>query len=168
MSAPRRLRADIGVCSAALHRSSSSSALLRSTAPHTASPPISFSSSRAGRMPFSDAVNGGCLPYSDADVACSPPLSSCFLRPSENLPHRFDNQNKLATKSITVAGKWQQQQLRRLNIHEYQGAELMGKFGINVPKGVAVSSVEEVRKAIQTTFPNEKEVPIDVFKKNYI
>lgn len=34
----------------------------------------------------------------------------------------------------------------------------MGKYGINVPKGVAVSSVEEVRKAIQTTFPNEKEV----------
>ena len=34
----------------------------------------------------------------------------------------------------------------------------MSKFGINVPKGVAVSSVEEVRKAIQTTFPNEKEV----------
>ncbi|KAI3767892.1 hypothetical protein L2E82_18321 [Cichorium intybus] len=37
------------------------------------------------------------------------------------------------------------------------GAELMGRYGINVPKGVAVSSVEEVRKAIQTTFPNEKE-----------
>lgn len=34
----------------------------------------------------------------------------------------------------------------------------MGKFGINVPKGVAVSSIEEVRKAIQTTFPNDKEV----------
>ncbi|CAH1431865.1 unnamed protein product [Lactuca virosa] len=68
--------------------------------------------------------------------------------------------NKLATKSINVAGKWQQQQLRRLNIHEYQGAELMGKYGINVPKGVAVSSVEEVRKAIQTTFPNEKELVV--------
>lgn len=34
----------------------------------------------------------------------------------------------------------------------------MSKYGINVPKGVAVSSVEEVRKAIETTFPNEKEV----------
>ncbi|KAI7730452.1 hypothetical protein M8C21_000922 [Ambrosia artemisiifolia] len=68
--------------------------------------------------------------------------------------------NKLASKSLKVAGTWQQQQLRRLNIHEYQGAELMGKFGINVPKGVAVSSVEEVRKAIQTTFPNEKELVV--------
>ncbi|KAL8236355.1 hypothetical protein R6Q59_017436 [Mikania micrantha] len=68
--------------------------------------------------------------------------------------------NNLATKSIKVAGKWQQQQLRRLNIHEYQGAELMSKYGINVPKGVAVSSVEEVRKAIQTTFPNEKELVV--------
>lgn len=44
----------------------------------------------------------------------------------------------------------------------HQGAELMGKFGINVPKGVAVSSVEEVRKAIQTTFPNEKEVSFHI------
>ncbi|XP_076930850.1 succinate--CoA ligase [ADP-forming] subunit beta, mitochondrial-like [Bidens hawaiensis] len=68
--------------------------------------------------------------------------------------------NKLASKSIKVAGNWQQQQLRRLNIHEYQGAELMSKYGINVPKGVAVSSVEEVRKAIQTTFPNEKELVV--------
>ncbi|GJS54397.1 succinate--CoA ligase [ADP-forming] subunit beta, mitochondrial [Tanacetum coccineum] len=68
--------------------------------------------------------------------------------------------NKLASKSINVAGKWQQQQLRRLNIHEYQGAELMGKYGINVPKGVAVSSIEEVRKAIQTNFPNEKELVV--------
>ncbi|PWA94753.1 ATP-citrate lyase/succinyl-CoA ligase [Artemisia annua] len=36
----------------------------------------------------------------------------------------------------------------------------MGKYGINVPKGVAVSSVEEVRKAIETTFPNEKELVV--------
>lgn len=27
---------------------------------------------------------------------------------------------KLASRSLSVAGKWQQQQLRRLNIHEYQ------------------------------------------------
>lgn len=34
----------------------------------------------------------------------------------------------------------------------------MGKFGVNVPKGVAVSSLDEVRKAIQSVFPNESEV----------
>lgn len=39
-----------------------------------------------------------------------------------------------------------------------QGAELMGKHGINVPKGVTVSAVGEVKKAIQEVFPNEKEV----------
>lgn len=39
-----------------------------------------------------------------------------------------------------------------------QGAELMGKYGINVPKGVAASSVDEVKKAIQDVFPNENEV----------
>ncbi|KAL5725118.1 hypothetical protein ACHQM5_008298 [Ranunculus cassubicifolius] len=66
--------------------------------------------------------------------------------------------NKLASKSLSVVGKWQQQQLRRLNIHEYQGAELMGKYGINVPKGVAVTSSEEIRKAVQEFFPNETEI----------
>ncbi|XP_047315201.1 succinate--CoA ligase [ADP-forming] subunit beta, mitochondrial [Impatiens glandulifera] len=68
--------------------------------------------------------------------------------------------NNLVVRSLSVAGKWQQQQLRRLNIHEYQGAELMGKHGINVPKGIAAGSIEEVRKAIQDTFPNEKELVV--------
>ncbi|CAL1383313.1 unnamed protein product [Linum trigynum] len=68
--------------------------------------------------------------------------------------------NKVVSRSLSVAGKWQQQQLRRLNVHEYQGAELMGKHGINVPKGVAVSSIEEVRKAIQEVFPNQREIVV--------
>lgn len=41
-----------------------------------------------------------------------------------------------------------------------QGAELMGKYGINVPKGVAVSSHDEIKKAIQDVFPNENEVKL--------
>ncbi|CAK7349312.1 unnamed protein product [Dovyalis caffra] len=68
--------------------------------------------------------------------------------------------NKLVSHSLSVAGKWQHQQLRRLNIHEYQGAELMGKYGINVPKGVAVSSLDEVKKAIQDVFPGESELVV--------
>ncbi|XP_054802684.1 succinate--CoA ligase [ADP-forming] subunit beta, mitochondrial [Prosopis cineraria] len=68
--------------------------------------------------------------------------------------------NNLISRSLSLAGKWQQQQLRRLNIHEYQGAELMSKHGINVPRGVAVSSVEEVRKAIKDVFPNENELVV--------
>nr|GLL42728.1 succinate--CoA ligase [ADP-forming] subunit beta, mitochondrial isoform X2 [Ipomoea trifida] len=67
---------------------------------------------------------------------------------------------KLAARSLSVAGKWQQQQLRRLNIHEYQGAQLMGKYGINVPKGVAVGTIGEVKKAIQDVFPNENEIVV--------
>ena len=39
-----------------------------------------------------------------------------------------------------------------------QGAELMGKYGVNVPKGVAVSSLDQVKKAIDQVFPNESEV----------
>ncbi|XP_016509970.2 succinate--CoA ligase [ADP-forming] subunit beta, mitochondrial [Nicotiana tabacum] len=67
---------------------------------------------------------------------------------------------KLANQSLSVAGKWQQQQLRRLNIHEYQGAELMGKYGINVPKGVAVASLDALKKAIQDVLPNQNEVVV--------
>ncbi|KAI4369711.1 hypothetical protein MLD38_018125 [Melastoma candidum] len=52
----------------------------------------------------------------------------------------------------------QHHQLRRLNIHEYQGAELMGKYGINVPKGVAVGSADEDQKAILDVFPKENEL----------
>ncbi|CAK8561931.1 unnamed protein product [Lathyrus sativus] len=68
--------------------------------------------------------------------------------------------NKLLSRSLSVAGKWQNQQLRRLNIHEYQGAELMSKYGVNVPRGVAVSSVEETRKAIKDAFPNQSELVV--------
>ncbi|MED6222747.1 hypothetical protein PIB30_067348 [Stylosanthes scabra] len=68
--------------------------------------------------------------------------------------------NKLVSRSLSVAGKWQHNQLRRLNIHEYQGAELMSKYGVNVPRGVAVSSVEEARKAIKDVFPNESEIVV--------
>ncbi|KAF7804616.1 succinate--CoA ligase [ADP-forming] subunit beta, mitochondrial [Senna tora] len=68
--------------------------------------------------------------------------------------------NNLISRSLSVAGKWQQQQLRRLNIHEYQGAELMSKHGINVPRGVAVSSAEEIKKVIKDVFPNENELVV--------
>lgn len=36
----------------------------------------------------------------------------------------------------------------------------MGKYGINVPKGVAVASLDEVKKAIQDVFPNQSEVVV--------
>ncbi|GAB4847784.1 hypothetical protein Ancab_026847 [Ancistrocladus abbreviatus] len=67
---------------------------------------------------------------------------------------------ELVSRSLSIAGKWQQQQLRRLNIHEYQGAELMSKYGINVPRGVAVSSFDEVKKAIKDLFPSENELVV--------
>ncbi|KAL9257926.1 Succinate--CoA ligase [ADP-forming] subunit beta, mitochondrial-like protein [Drosera capensis] len=70
--------------------------------------------------------------------------------------------NKLLAQSLSVAGKWQHQhqQLRRLNIHEYQGAELMSKYGINVPNGVAVSSLDEVKNAVKNVFPNQSEIVV--------
>ncbi|THG22576.1 hypothetical protein TEA_024546 [Camellia sinensis var. sinensis] len=42
--------------------------------------------------------------------------------------------------------------------NEMEGAELMSKRGINVPKGVAVSTVEEAKKAVRDVFPNESEI----------
>lgn len=51
----------------------------------------------------------------------------------------------------------------------YQGAELMGKFGINVPKGAAAGSIEEVKNVMKNMFSNEKEVMLKapyLFKLN--
>ncbi|XP_025794431.1 succinate--CoA ligase [ADP-forming] subunit beta, mitochondrial-like isoform X2 [Panicum hallii] len=45
----------------------------------------------------------------------------------------------------------------RLNIHEYQGAELMGKYGINAPRGATAGSAQEVKDALKNVFPNEKQ-----------
>ncbi|KAL7198538.1 hypothetical protein ACSBR2_020932 [Camellia fascicularis] len=55
-----------------------------------------------------------------------------------------------------------------LDLFSDQGAELMGKFGVNVPKGVAVSSVQEVRKAIQDVFPSESEGGVHIVKVDQV
>lgn len=36
----------------------------------------------------------------------------------------------------------------------------MSKYGVNVPKGIAAGSIEEIRKAIQDVFPNETELVV--------
>lgn len=71
--------------------------------------------------------------------------------------------SRLLTRAVTAVRSgqsWQQQQVRHLNIHEYQGASLMNKYGVNVPKGIVVSSVAEVKQAIRDAFPEEKEVVV--------
>lgn len=70
---------------------------------------------------------------------------------------------RLLTRAVTAVRSgqsWQQQQVRHLNIHEYQGASLMSKYGVNVPKGIVVSSVAEVKQVIRDAFPGEKEVVV--------
>lgn len=44
-----------------------------------------------------------------------------------------------------------------------QGAELMGKYGINVPRGAAAGSVQEVKDILKNVFPSEKEVTMRGF-----
>lgn len=39
---------------------------------------------------------------------------------------------KLASRSLSVAGKWQNQQLRRLNIHEYQVSNPSPQFTVGI------------------------------------
>lgn len=41
----------------------------------------------------------------------------------------------------------QAQQLRRLNLHEFQSIEIMKSFGVASPKGVAASTPEEAEAA---------------------
>ena len=38
-------------------------------------------------------------------------------------------------------------QIRSLNVHEYQGADIMRIFGVRVPDSIACKTVEEVQKA---------------------
>lgn len=52
----------------------------------------------------------------------------------------------------------QLQQKRFLNIHEYQGAQLMAKYGINVPDGVPAFSVDDVAKAAEKMKDEKGEV----------
>eukprot|EP00271_Cylindrocystis_brebissonii_P007886 TRINITY_DN2179_c0_g1_i1.p1 TRINITY_DN2179_c0_g1~~TRINITY_DN2179_c0_g1_i1.p1 ORF type:complete len:446 (-),score=123.84 TRINITY_DN2179_c0_g1_i1:511-1848(-) len=51
-----------------------------------------------------------------------------------------------------VAGH-QQQQIRRLNIHEYQGAKLLSQFGVNVPRNKGASTPEEALAAANEIAP---------------
>lgn len=60
--------------------------------------------------------------------------------------------------SNTVRRASQLQQLRFLNIHEYQGAELMGKHGINAPPGIAVKKIEDLMPAAKKMADSEGEV----------
>lgn len=43
-------------------------------------------------------------------------------------------------------------------LFELQGAELMSKYGINVPRGAAVSSLEQLKDTIKNVFPSESQV----------
>uniref|UniRef100_A0A7S0X6F0 Succinate--CoA ligase [ADP-forming] subunit beta, mitochondrial n=1 Tax=Mantoniella antarctica TaxID=81844 RepID=A0A7S0X6F0_9CHLO len=50
-------------------------------------------------------------------------------------------------RSAAATPAQQLQQTRHLNIHEYQGAELMAKYGVRVPPGIACTTPAEVAAA---------------------
>lgn len=47
-----------------------------------------------------------------------------------------------------------------MNVHEYQGADLMSKFGINVPPGIPAFSLDDVAKATEKMKDENNEVVI--------
>ncbi|WIA40115.1 hypothetical protein OEZ86_013519 [Tetradesmus obliquus] len=57
-----------------------------------------------------------------------------------------------------TAAAAQLQQQRFLNVHEYQGAQIMSKFGINVPPGKPVFSLDDVPKAAEEMKDENNEV----------
>uniref|UniRef100_A0A7S2VV10 Succinate--CoA ligase [ADP-forming] subunit beta, mitochondrial n=1 Tax=Chlamydomonas chlamydogama TaxID=225041 RepID=A0A7S2VV10_9CHLO len=66
----------------------------------------------------------------------------------------------LAWNGSAQATARQFQQLRFLNVHEYQGAQLMAKFGINVPEGLPAHSIKEVESALKAMADEKGEVVI--------
>jgi succinyl-CoA synthetase beta subunit len=67
---------------------------------------------------------------------------------------------RLAARSSPAPLPCLHQQSRSLNIHEYQGAALMSKFGVNVPKGAVVSSTSEIAKVLEEQFPDDTELVV--------
>ena len=50
-----------------------------------------------------------------------------------------------------------------MNIHEYQGKDILRKFGVSVPKGIVAFTAEEARQAAEQLF-EEQENPVVVVK----
>ncbi|PNW70053.1 hypothetical protein CHLRE_17g703700v5 [Chlamydomonas reinhardtii] len=65
---------------------------------------------------------------------------------------------KQATGSLAALS--QCQQLRFFNVHEYQGAQIMSKFGVNVPPGIPATTLDEVKKAVDQMADEKGEVVI--------
>eukprot|EP00882_Tetradesmus_deserticola_P009083 GHRQ01009583.1.p1 GENE.GHRQ01009583.1~~GHRQ01009583.1.p1 ORF type:complete len:424 (+),score=217.33 GHRQ01009583.1:293-1564(+) len=57
-----------------------------------------------------------------------------------------------------TAAAAQLQQHRFLNVHEYQGAQIMSKFGINVPPGMPLISLDDVPKAAEALKDENNEI----------
>ncbi len=50
-----------------------------------------------------------------------------------------------------------------MNIHEYQGKDILRKFGVTVPKGIVAHSPEEAKQAAEQLF-EEQTSPVVVVK----
>ncbi|KAG2493492.1 hypothetical protein HYH03_008308 [Edaphochlamys debaryana] len=64
---------------------------------------------------------------------------------------------RLGSRSLAASSC---QAYRFFNVHEYQGAQLMATYGINVPPGIAVTSLDELPKAVDAMADENGEVVI--------
>lgn len=70
-------------------------------------------------------------------------FSSTLRKLPQSLRMRSQTLPALATASAGSAASTNQQQVRFLNLHEYQSAKIMSDSGVNVPFGIPAHSVEE-------------------------
>lgn len=59
-------------------------------------------------------------------------------------------------QQLLRSGGLRTQQVRRLNLHEFQSMEIMQKFQVAVPHGEAASSVEDAEKAFESITKGDK------------
>eukprot|EP00884_Botryococcus_braunii_P023604 jgi/Botrbrau1/9928/Bobra.0012s0026.1 len=71
----------------------------------------------------------------------------------------FRNAERAARQTVQLSNV-QLQQFRFLNIHEYQGAQVMAKYGVNVPPGIPVFNIDEVKDAAEKMASPDGEVVV--------
>lgn len=81
------------------------------------------------------------------------------VRESQNAMQCCSSVDQLfvGTQSSLVGTSSNRQQKRFLNVHEFQGAELLSSFGVNVPRGMAANTIDEAESSAQLFSKNSSD-----------
>ena len=114
--------------------------------------------------PSPSAANG-----STSSSAASTSTSTRCLRPDPAVPPLHFRSIRIRAGFVRFGGRSDKLGfLAAWLLWMSQGADLMGKFGINVPRGAAVGSVQEVKEVLKNVFPSEKEVMLPRLLISYV